>query len=263
MRIKVLDPALIRFGSDSQRVSDSATIIALAPGLARVTASSGSWRADTAFIPIGRDALALIEDHFETVSSNRVWRSLGVPAPIVAPHVGSGSSGGVISRSDREWESGLLTRTVFPIRRGLSADVWVSAPFEAPAAARSFVIALVAADPVEAVDSEAPHFLRLAAVSWLGEAQRIKYAVGRESFTEPLSKLGGGQAHRVRIVITNEDAVAFLIDGVMRWRSTLRILTAGPNSRAQLWLGSHAAGGSVAFDDVLVKLQSTSPTAGK
>jgi len=256
VRVESLDTAVVRVVAGSARtVPDSISIVALTRGLGRVTATAGGWRADTAFVPIGRSPITLIDERFEAGLRKNVWRVLGDPPPVVATGAGSAGSAGLVARSDREWESGVLSRSVFPVRSGLSAGVWVSAPFAAAPAVRSFVIALVAADPEEVVDSAAPHFLRLAALSWVGEANRISYAVGREQFTEPLSRLGSENTHRVKIEIAEDRAVLFFVDDTLRWKSTAHVVSVGANSRAQLWLGSQSVPSSVIFDDVILELQ--------
>ncbi|MBA3645099.1 MAG: PD40 domain-containing protein [Gemmatimonadaceae bacterium] len=263
-RLSVLDPELLRIEGDPARSSfEGVRVRALGRGLARVMVSAGNWRVDTAFVPIGEDTIALLKDNFDGGFRNETWRALGDPAPFVANRVGSDGSAGLVAKSDREWESGVLSRRVFPMRTGLSADIWVAAPFLQPAAPRSFVVALVAADPAEVVDPVAPHFLRLATVSWLAEAGRISYGVGREVFTEPVSNIGGGKTHRFTISVSGDDAVAFYVDGRLRSKSTLRVRTAGGNSRAQLWLGSQATGGAVVFDDIEVRLQTSAPPRRK
>ncbi len=125
------------------------------------------------------------------------------------------------------------------------------------------MIALVAADPEEVIDSLAPQFLRLATVAWLGEAGRLSYGVGREVFTEPLSPLGGGSEHRITITVGSDDLVAFFVDGRQRWKSGLRLTTEGDNSRAQLWLGGQGAGEDVVFDEAAVRLKMLPATQPK
>ncbi|MDQ6718268.1 MAG: AAA family ATPase [Gemmatimonadota bacterium] len=268
IRVKVLDSTLVRISGilvvPVTSMTDTIQVTALARGLARVTISAGSWRADTAFIPIGQETLTLLDDNFERGLNREAWRALGYPSPTTKGGVGAAGSAGLVTRSDREWESGVLSRTVFPVRGGIAADVWVKAPFtDRATAARSFVIALVAADPEEVIDSLAPQFLRLATVAWLGEAGRLSYGVGREVFTEPLSQLGGGSEHRITITVGSDDLVAFFVDGRQRWKSGLRLTTEGDNSRAQLWLGGQGAGEDVVFDEAAVRLKMLPATQPK
>lgn len=261
IRFDVLDPQLIRLEESAKPAAtgdyrDSVSIRALGRGLARISVSAGSWRVDTAFIAIGDETLALLEDDFERGLQPRMWRTLGSATPSVERGTGADGSAGLVAHSGREWESGVLSQTVFPIHRGLTASVWVKAPFTQPAsAARSFVFALVAADPAEAIDSIAPTFLRLATVSWLGEAGRLSYGVGREIFTEPLGALGAADYHRITIAVATDDRVTISIDGVQRWKSSLRVRTEGDNSRGQLWLGSKGSKKTVVFDNVTVQLE--------
>lgn len=260
LAIRSLDSTVIRtIGSVRVGDRDSRTAsikaIAVSSGLARVTASAGGWRADTAFIPIGGGQLTLLSENFEHGIARGIWRALGDPLPAVAGNAGSAGSAGVSTRSDREWESGILSERVFPVTPGLTADVWVKAPFgEPPTSGKTFVIALVAADPVEVPDSLAPQFLHLAAFSWSSVAGRLSYSVGREIFSEPVARLGASNHHVVRISIESDGRVSFLVDGLERWRSTLRVRTSGDNSRAQLWLAGQSDGNDVIFDDVRIAL---------
>jgi hypothetical protein len=182
-----------------------------------------------------------------------------VPVAKVRNGAGKGGSPGLVTESGREWESGVLSTAVFPIREGLAIHAWVKAPLNLPAsAAKSFALALVAADPPDVLDSITPKFLRLATVSWLAPAGRLSYSVGREIFTEPVSRTGSGDSREVGIEIGPDSRVSFLINGVSRWTSTLRVRTVGENSRAQLWLGSQASGNEVAFDDIAILLKTNS-----
>ena len=261
LRLVVVDPAYLRIAgptrqSDADPLAAKIPIQALSRGLARFAASAGNWRADTAFIPVGDESLTLLTDGFDDGLSLSRWHPLGVPSSTVKNAVGKTGSPGLVSRSDREWESGVLSGTVFPIRDGLSIHAWVKAPLGVPAAAaKSFAIALVAADPSEVLDPVAPKFLRLATLSWLGPAGRLSYEVGREIFTEPVARIGVGDAHEMEIEIDADSRVSFYIDGVNRWTSTLRVRTVGDNSRAQLWLGTRASGDDIVFDDIAISLK--------
>jgi DNA-binding SARP family transcriptional activator len=261
IRVSALDPGFVRVRgpaqpSDSDLRAKRIPIEAVSRGLARFAVSAGNWRADTAFISIGSDTLTLLADNFDAGLSSSRWHRLGVPPAKARNGAGKGGSRGLVTESGREWESGVLSAGVFPIREGLVIHAWVKAPLNLPAsAAKSFTLALVAADPADVLDSVAPKFLRLAAVSWLAPAGRLSYSVGREIFTEPVSRTGSGDSREVGIEIGPDSRVSFLINGVSRWTSTLRLRTIGENSRAQLWLGSQTSGNEVAFDDIAILLK--------
>lgn len=264
--IRSLDPSLIRIDTTSGSGADPRAklvrVVALSSGLARVVAASGGWRADTVFLPIGGETLTLLDEKFENGLNRLAWRALGDPLPGVSPGAGNNGSFGLVTHSDREWESGVLTKKVFPVRTGLTATAWVKAPFsDPPTGGKSFVVALVAADPVDAPDSIAPQFLRLASFSWSSVAGRVSYAVGREVFTEPVTRLPASSHHEVTISIGSEGLVIFGVDGIERWKSTLRVRTSGDNSRAQLWLAGQGTGNEVVFDDAAVQLEIRSRSA--
>lgn len=230
-------------------------------GFARLVASLGGWRADTAYIRVGAGPLVLARDDFERGLSNDTWISLGEPAPRVEPRSGRLASAGLAPMADREWDSGVLSRSAFRIASGLSLESWMRAPFtSAPVPSASAAIALVAEEPPEALDSVAPQFLRLVSITWRGDVGRIGYAVEQEIFTEPAAALGAGDAHLFRFTIESDGRVAFYADGKLRWRSTARATRSGKNSSAQLWLGGRGTGAVVTFDDVSVWLSGKGPS---
>jgi hypothetical protein len=63
----------------------------------------------------------------------------------------------------------------------------------------------------------------------------------------------------VSITVDVDDRLSFFVDGVLRWKSSLRISTGGDNSRAQLWLGTQSTGQSVIFDDVAIRIEPGAP----
>jgi hypothetical protein len=260
MRLAVLDPSLASIEPLADRGSSPpetahANVVGLSGGLARIEASAAGWRADTAYVTIGNKPLTLLQDGFERELARNIWKELGLPAPVVQAGGGKNRSSGLVAWSDTEWESGILSSSVFPVRSGLRVEAWVHAPFNTAAnGGTSFDIALVAADPEGVPDSVAPQFLRLVAASWIGEAGRMRYGVDREIFTEPATHISPTEWHNIVFEVGPNERVAFFLDGALRWTSTLKVRVSGDNSRAQLWLGSHDAGSSVVFDDVAVKL---------
>ena len=224
-------------------------------GFARLVATLGGWRSDTAYVRVGAEPLVLASENFERGMSNDQWIPLGQPSPQISPRRGRSGSAGMDPNADREWDSGVLSRSVFSIRSGLALEAWMRAPFIGTAArSASATMALVAQEPREALDSVAPQFLRLVSISWLGDAGRIGYAVDQEVFTEPATALGDGAAHMFRFLIEADGRVAFFADGALRWRSSVRATRPVPNSAAQLGLGGRSTAGEVTFDDVRIWL---------
>ena len=248
----------VRAAEEKQALPPSDTVgwlVGQRSGYSRLVASLGGWRTDTALIRVGAGPVALARDDFERGLSKDAWISLGQPAPRVEPRTGRLASAGLLPMADREWESGVLSRSVFRIRSGLSVEAWMRAPYgrtSVPLA--SAAIALVAEESPDALDFVAPQFLRLVSISWLGDAGRIGYAVDREIFTEPAAALGAGDAHVFRFTIESDGRVAFYADGTLRWRSTIRATHSEKNNSAQLWLGGRGTGADVTFDDVSVWL---------
>lgn len=258
--VRVMDEKQSLHSSDTS-TSTSGWLVGRRSGFARLVASLGGWRTDTAYIPVGAGPLALAREDFESGLSKDTWISLGEPAPRVERRSGRLAGAGLAPMADREWDSGVLSRSVFPIRSGLSLESWMRAPFTSTSVpSATAAIALVAEEPSEALDSVAPQFLRLVSITWRGDAGRIGYAVEQEIFTEPAAALGDGNAHLFRFTIESDGRVAFYADGKLRWRSTGRARRSGKNSSAQLWLGGRGTGAAVTFDDVSVWLSGKGPS---
>ena len=116
------------------------------------------------------------------------------------------------------------------------------------------ILSFVATEPPGTVDSTAPQLLKLIAISWLGDAGRIAYAVDQEVFTEPVSTLGPGDEHQFRFTVGYDGRVSFFSDGKFRWRSTLDITRNQKNTRAQIWLAAKGGGSGVLFRDMRLSL---------
>ncbi len=203
-------------------------LVASRPGLAMVAVSSGRWRYDTALVRIGNAAIELLEG-----VDIRAWRPLGVPLPIQQPNA-------ILLRADREWESGILSRTALPLVPGLTLATTLNLPVAmAKDAATTVSLALVAIEDSSAVDATAPQFLRYASFSWNAEAGRLIYAVGQEIHTEPIGDSLPASLP-VMLRIEPDSTVTFAIAGRERWRSALRVISARQESRAQLWISGRA-----------------------
>lgn len=233
-------------------VAASRTLVARGRGMGRIVAKAGSWRADTAFILIGAPPFTVLSDDFSSPRLDPRWSVLGVPAPVQSAAGGGNGGGGLVLRSDRQWESGLLAREAFPLRPGLSASARVRGPFSSTGDGVGFTLAFVAAESPATIDSAAPQFLRLAAMSWLPEARRMAYSAEREFFSEVVRFSNVGDWQTLRITVEEDGRVAFYVGGTLRRRSTIRVTELGAETRVQLWIGGRGTGDAVLVDDVAV-----------
>ena len=231
--------------------SDELLVTGRDSGTARVAASVGGWRSDTAIVALGSGVISLLARN----ESARFWRALGTPRPTI-------TDGALVLDSDREWESGVLSRRVVPLLPGLVLEAGLDLPLAGsrdPAA--SVTLSLVAPEDSANVDSEAPQFLRLASMSWNAESGRFVYAVGREFFSEPVAAVlrAGEPQLSIRIRVETDSTISFLIRNVQRWRSSLRVLSGHQGARAQVWISSRATGTRARLLNPAIRLEPTAP----
>jgi DNA-binding SARP family transcriptional activator len=224
-------------------------LVARHVGLVRVVGNLGHWRFDTAYVRIGNRAVALID-----VSDGlRAWEPLGDPEPRETGRVNEHL---FALNADREWESGILSRSVVPVLPGLSVTATVTAPFaSADDPAMSVGLSLVAPEDESAIDHTAPQFLKLATFSWSAESGRFVFAVGREVYTVPIGHVR--DSANVNLRIETDSTVSFKINGAHLWRSTLRIMDTGRDTRTSVWIGGRATGSRVGVAHVSVVLAAT------
>ena len=220
-------------------------------GLVRVVAGIGGWRMDTALVRVGEQPVGLLaaESVFDL---NREWRAIGVPLPRVSR---DGRGRALILAADRGWESGVHSRRPLPLLPGLRLSVTLDAPFGASGdAATSASIALVAPEPEDAIDPEAPQFLRYASFTWNADLERFVYAVGREVHSEPSAAATNDARATIEIAVMEDSTVGFAVGGRERWRSTLRIIDARRDSRVHVWIGGRATGDRVVVREARAEL---------
>ena len=251
-----LDPNVVRVGAAVDSTPGRAVLLASRSGIARLVADAGGWRADTAVIQVGVGGVGTVSDRFESAALQSFWIPLGSPKSYTAAGDGRSGTRGLVPNGDSRWESGVLSATVIRLRAGLTAEAWVRAPLaDARPGARSFTLSLVAAGPRTPLDSISPQLLRLASITWLGEAARMSYSAEGEVRTEPVGTLGPGNQHVFRIVLEPSGRAAFYVDDRLRWRSNVSLLSGRDERRVQLWLGSRGTGQAVVMDDVLVTVR--------
>jgi hypothetical protein len=255
---RVLDSELARLTPDSNAEAASRTIQGVRAGLARVIATVGRWRSDTAFVRVGLSRVSLLEGDFSTERER--WRALGNPVPI---YTGERKNRALLLRAGRDWDSGILSRSAAPMVPGLTLEATLDAPWSAPPdISTEASVALVAPEEYAAIDSAAPQFLRLASISWKAAAARLAYAVGKEVFTEPIGAVPAG-SRRLAIRVEDDTTVSFFVDNVLRWRSTLRLAAPRSGTRAQTWIAGRATQDRVRVSAVSVALSSRDRTAKK
>ncbi|HEY8176520.1 MAG TPA: AAA family ATPase [Gemmatimonadaceae bacterium] len=244
---RVLDTAIARLTPDSGAEASSRMIQGVRGGLARVVATVGRWRSDTALVRVGLARVSLLKDEL----SNVHWRLLGDPVPMRS---GERQGHGLLLRAGRDWDSGMLSRGTVPMVPGLTLEATLDAPWSAaPDISTEASMALVAPEESAAIDSAAPQFLRLASISWKGAAGRLAYAVGKEIFTEPIGAVTTGSRH-FAIRVDDDTTVSFFVDRTLRWRSTLRLAAPRAETRAQIWIAGRATHDRVRVSAVSVAL---------
>ncbi|HJQ20330.1 MAG TPA: AAA family ATPase [Gemmatimonadaceae bacterium] len=240
---RILDTAIVAFAdSVSDGVAVARTLRGRLPGLARVVASVGRWRADTAIVRVGNEEVTLLDERFRPDWQRR-WRALGDPEPAVQR---VGASSVLLLRSPKSWDSGVLSLDALPLLPGLVLSADIAAPFSHPSDAGMVVTLALAAPENDAdVDVATPQLLRLVSLSWNAESRRLIYSVGREAFSEPADSLLPADAASARIRVMEDSTVSFSIAGVQRWRSGLKLSPGQFGTRAQLWLSGRATGEEV------------------
>ncbi len=242
-----LPPQMTRSASGSPT---SVTLSATGAGRARLIASVPGWRSDTLDVIASPSGPVDFLDDFSGGLSRDRWSVLGSPLPYVGPSP-SGSGNAVFPNSDLQWDSGILSRPTFDLRRPVVATARLHAPFGTRATQASTMMAFV--EPIAADDTSAtaPRVTPMVSVTWDGRSGAMRYAVGSQSFTDRDITAAG--AHDVTIAIDVRGSVVFQMDGATRWTSSLRYLGDLATAPSQLWIGGHATGANVAYSRVAVR----------
>lgn len=248
-----LDSALVLPPDGGTASSGSTTVAGRSSGLGRIVVRAGAWRADTAVTLVGAP-LRILADGFGGGLSASRWTALGEPEPFVSARAGVGGGGGLVLRSDRQWESGVLGRNLVPLRPGVSVSARVRAPFSSAGQPGGFTIALVAAEASGVLDRSAPQFLKIVALSWLSEAGRLAYSAEREFWTEAVRFERGNDWRRFKIEVEADGRIAFYVEDRLRRRSSIVVSGRSADALVQLWIAGRGTGESVVVDDVRLQL---------
>ena len=241
---RLLDSSLATGALDS--TEGVLRIVARGQGVARVAASLGGWRFDTALVAVGSGVVPLIRG-----TRAQYWRPLGVPRPALTDST-------VTLLADREWDSGVLSRDVVPLLPGLVLQASLRLPGESADPSASVNMAFVAPEDSSALDFDAPQFLRYASIGWNAQSRRFVYAVGREFFSEPASGIvAAGSSLNVQLRIEDDSTVSFRLGGRERWRSSLKILATRQSARGQIWISARATGAGAQLSNIGVRIEPT------
>lgn len=244
-RWRLLDSALARAVAGSER--NELRIVPLSNGIARIVASVGGWRSDTALVALGMGPITILGRD----GSSRFWRSLGRPSPTVL-------TDNVVLSSDREWDSGVLSGNTVPLVPGFVLQTTLQLPLsESRDPAAGATVALVEPEDSTTIDFDAPQFLRHASVSWSAESARLVYAVGREFFSEAVSLAvpAPGSPLTVQMRIEHDSTISFRVAGQQRWRSSLRVITPRRSPRAQVWVSARATGDRAQLRHTTIRIE--------
>jgi Tol biopolymer transport system component/DNA-binding SARP family transcriptional activator len=220
-------------------------------GTVRIAASIPGWRYDTLMVRVGSSAQSGLSEDFRNGFQAQRWLALGTPIPIVK--LDAEGRVALFPNGDLQWQSGVLSRDALSLRDGVDLTATLSASFAGPPLPAALLeVALVAEVRDDAIDKVAPRFTEYAAAAWDGEASRFTYSVGSESKSDPVSTLGNGASHVVRIAIDAGGTVNFYVDAKLRWTSSLRFLGGLSEPRARVWLGGRATGAWGSIRDLKV-----------
>lgn len=224
------------------------TLIATDEGSATIVASIPGWRTDTLTISIGSQREVRLDDAFSAPLDSRRWIPLGEPLPAIGTLQGTTA---LLPSGDFEWESGVLSRESFDLRPGLALRARLIAPFGGRATAGSLTVSFVPATPEPSLDRRAPRFTPTLGATWDGQSGGLTFAVGRESNVYTARE--AAPSHTIDVRVEPDSAVVFQLDGVERWRSSLRFVGDARGARFQLWIASRAAGATVGVADLSLR----------
>jgi dipeptidyl aminopeptidase/acylaminoacyl peptidase len=259
LRWSSLDPAVVTVrivagGADAG--SEVVELRARGTGVARITASVGGWRSDTALVRVG-GSLVGITENFDG-RSLEAWTVMGNSPPRVADALGHAASPGLVLTGQARQTSGAISTATFALRPAMSLQAWMRAPFTSGTAlASSATIGLVLPPANSVVDVRNGWPVPLVGIEWRGDAGRLVYIAERESRSDPAAAFGAGAAHRVRIEIGHDGRASFYVDDRLRHRSDVRVLESVDAPLVHVFVGSRGAGGRVVVDDV--KLERVPP----
>jgi DNA-binding SARP family transcriptional activator len=253
-RWTVLDSGVIRahVHSANGRDSSGAWITGRSVGTTRLVAAIPGWRSDTVPVSVRTPQRVDVNDGFSGPALNNRWIPLGVPLPVLGKTTDGTSA--LFPNGDLEWESGVLLRPTIELRPGLHLTATVHAPFSGPSSQATLVIGFVRAVSSDALDHQAPRFTPLVSAQWEGASGGFAFSVGQERSLARVAPSAAETSHSVEIVVGDDGAIQFLLDGAVRWRSMLTFAGDLSDTPVQLWIGGRGTGRNVAVSNVGLEL---------
>ena len=237
VRWEMLDSSIATLAPAPDSGGTQRVVVGHRPGIARLVASVGAWRSDTAFVRVGAQPIRLMS--FEPDRAGmRHWQTLGSPQPGITL---VGGRPLLSLNADREWDSGVLSRSEFPLTPSLEFAAILTFPGTVGDPATGVSMALVAPEADDALDHDAPQFLNRVSFTWSAEPRQFLFAVGREVHVA-VARVAPGADIDVRIRVEPDSTVTFVVDGETRWRSALRVITPRHEGEVHAWVGGRATG---------------------
>ena len=221
-------------------------------GRTSLIASAGGWRADTVSVQVldATPKLDLAEGWEGGIDATR-WKMFGDPAPLIVPHAGRSGSEGFQANGDGEWDSGVVSRSVFSTHRGLSLEFWGRGAFDTPYPSWQWLRAGLTSDALTAFTRDGPsptvpiqvtlendtpgHSARLSTTGRAGPARSV------------LADLGAW--HRYTLQVFPDGDAELWVDGRFLWREH----DASPlPSDVRVVLYGRASAAPVIYDEVRV-----------
>lgn len=214
-------------------------------GSLSITASAAGWRADT--LEIVSLALAERELKPDLIESWRgglspqTWYVYGAPLPYARPEGGPRGGGVFINNGDNSFMSGAVTRESFPLRDGLTVEVWGQLPFSGKAYEDFTIDLLHTPPPGDSLDWRGGLAESLV-LRFQISGRLVQARVARPGLTEHVPFPETPSAwHRYAIQVESDRRVSYIFDGQLRWRSPEPIPTLqGQNRHVHVGIGGAA-----------------------
>lgn len=227
--------------SETRGLAGPAAAVASTEGVARVVASAGGWRVDTATFRIGRTAVhddlpvLLEEDWSDGVDEGR-WRPFGDPAPSVVSRPAEGTGGGARRVLDPDGDanhlSGLVSRRAYPLDAGLTMELEVRVPLSDRIyeQVRAGFHPDTTLPPAGWARTGTPILVE---VGVRGDRRRPRLRVGAEPVRPPAVDVTG-PLRRHALQVEPDGRVSYALDGRLLWRSAVSEVAAHVDRSALL-----------------------------